>query len=310
MSYETGAIKTHVAHDLRVEGNWFVDNECMGVWLDNTWRRCRVTRNVFIGNRGRNIFFEMDNNTSETSSVVEYNIFLDGRPALALFGKGSPAEQPWKPWSVGIYGHDADGISINHNLFAGESYGMYFRKITNRKGGAASINAQANLFCSTSLPAVCLPADDPPDVCNNNFDSNVYPVMPRPFAATGWSLATGGVNKGALAKILEGTGEDVSVPFGDPAKSPSGYLLNLDQWRKGTGFDQGSAAAQVSCSFDRSSGVLALDVSEAALKVAVPAPKGSEGDYFGEKISGSLPAGPFASVKPGKQSFKLAMPVR
>ena len=309
-SYETGGIKTHAAHQMLVADNWFIDNDCMGVWLDNTWKNCRVTRNVFMGNRGKNLFFEMDNNTPDTASLVDHNLFLPGRPELPVAGKGEPGKQPWQPWSVGVYGHDADGVRITRNLFASEGYGIYFRKITNRKGGAAHISTSGNIFAGTNLTAVCLPLETPPLVQGNRFEANVYPVATRSFAATGWSLATGGADKASILRILElaGSPSTQASPFGDPAKSPSGYYLSLEQWRKVMNFDHVSLAAGVACTFDRNTWTLSLDIPSSALQVNLPPESGLDTDFLGQPVSIPARPGPFGALKPGLQRIQLSAP--
>jgi hypothetical protein len=313
-AYETGGIKTHAAYELRIERNWFLDNECMGVWLDNTWRSCRLSRNVFAGNRGRAVFLEMDDNTLRAACVVDCNLFLGGRPELvsALANRSSSAEA-WRPWCAGIYGHDADGVRILHNLFAGDGYGLYFRKITNRKGGAAYINVLGNLFVGENLTPVCLPVDNPPAVQENLFDANIYPP-PTPttrFALTGWSRDPKiGLDQPGVDRILATVGGATrSLPqFGDPAKPPAGYYLDLAQWRTLMRGDRGSAEAKVTCTVDRTTWTLTLDVPEAARRVRVPAVPEVQRDFLGQPISGSVGAGPFATLAPGSQRIQLHYP--
>jgi hypothetical protein len=314
-AYETGGLKTHGAYELRVEGNWFVDNECMGLWLDNTWRSCRVSRNVFLGNRGRAFFLEMDDNTPRTACLVDCNLFLDGRPELvsALVAPPSARPQPWRPWIAGIYGHDADGARIVHNLFAGEGYGLYFRKISARKGGAAYLHAAGNLFVGETLTPVCLPVDNPPLVRENFFEANVYPAASAAtrFAVTGWSrVPTSGVDQAGLERVLNTVGGPArSLPqFGDPAKAPAGYTLDLEQWRSLMRFDAHSVQVNVRCSLDRTTWTLALEVPEAAARVQLPGGPELPGDFFGRPFPAPVPAGPFANLGPGAHRIRLPMP--
>jgi hypothetical protein len=313
-AYETGGIKTHAAYGLRIEGNWFLDNECMGVWLDNTWRSCRLSRNVFAGNRGRAVFLEMDDNTPQTACVVDANLFLGGRPELVSALAGRPAApQVWRPWCAGIYGHDADGARILHNLFAGEGYGLYFRKITGRKGGAAYLTASGNLFVGENLTPICLPVDHPPAVRGNFFDANVYPE-PGPstrFAITGWSTdPKTGLDQAGLARVLALVGGPARVlpPFGEPGKPPAGYYLDLEQWRRLMGCEQQSVAAKITCALDRKTWTLRLTVPEAAARVVVPLAPELQRDFLGLPFSGWLHPGPFASLGAGTHVIKLPPP--
>lgn len=310
-AYETGGIKTHAAYELRIEGNWFLDNECMGVWLDNTWRSCRLSRNVFVGNRGRAVFLEMDNNSPRTACVVDCNLFLGGRPELvSALATPSAIPQIWRPWSAGIYGHDADGVRILHNLFAGEGYGLYFRKITNRKGGAAQINAIGNLFVGENLAPICVPVDNPPAVRENYFDANVYPegTPATRFVVTGWSKdPKTGLDQLGLERILSTVGGPARSlpPFGDPAKPPAGYYLDLAQWRTLMRGDQGSVAAKATCILDRLTWTLNLEMPETASRLGPSAAPELQRDFFGQPFSGFAPAGPFAKLGPGTHRVRL-----
>ena len=307
-AHETGGIKTHAASQMLIADNWFVDNECMGAWLDNTWKSCRLTRNVFAGNRGKALFFEMDNNQAATASLVDHNIFLPGRSELAVGSTEDTAKQPWRPWTVSVYGHDADGVRLTHNLFASEGYGLYFRKLTDRKGGAARIRATGNLFAGGEMTAVCLPVENPPLVEGNCFEANVYPPGVRVFAATGWSLASGGVHKLSVEKLHQQIHDPAPLAFGDPAKPPAGYYLNLDQWRSVMGFDHASRSAAITYTFEANTGTLNLDLPAEVLQVAAPAEAGLDSDFFGQPVSASATVGPFATLKSGKQKLPLPVP--
>lgn len=313
-AYETGGIKTHAAFDTRIEHNRFVDNDCMGIWLDNTWKNARVSRNLFLGNRGKDIFFEMDDNAAPTAALVDANIFLPSRPELIAAPKDAaqPLASPWKPWSASIYGHDASGIRITRNLFASGGYGLYFRKITSRKGGAANLQATGNLFAGEKMTAVCLPLDNPPFVQNNQFNWNVYPASPHPFVLTGWSHPKGWTDPDAVARILTlwksngAHGENPeSFRFGDSTKPPAGYHLAPEQWRAVTGFDADSLNASIQITVDREHATLMLTLPPAVAAMKAPREAGLECDYFGRPFPATGPAGPFAELKPGRQQIML-----
>ncbi len=310
-AFETGGIKTHAAYGLRIECNWFLDNECMGVWLDNTWRSCRISRNVFAGNRGRAVFLEMDNNTARTACVVDCNLFLGGRPELvSALAVRSAAPEIWRPWSAGIYGHDADGVRILHNLFAGDGYGLYFRKITGRKGGAAFITVLGNLFMGERMTPVCLPVDNPPSVRENFFDANIYPAASAAtrFAVTGWSRDPKvGVDRVGLDRLITSAGGAASglPPFGEAGKPPAGYYLTFAQWRSALGHDPHSATIASTCDLERTAWTLELSVPETVPVVNPGAAPEVARDFFGEPLSEARIAGPFASLRAGRQTMKL-----
>ncbi|HWH70994.1 MAG TPA: hypothetical protein VNT26_16515, partial [Candidatus Sulfotelmatobacter sp.] len=302
---------THLAYELRVEDNWFIDNDCMGLWIDNTWRKVRIARNIFLGNRGQDIFFEMDDNTPATASLVDHNLFLPGRPELLPAPKDPNAPGPkWSPWSVGIYGHDADGVRIFRNYFAGEGYGLYFRKMTDRKGGASYISASGNVFANSNLTAVCLPAENPPLVRSNWFEANVYPAAARPFVAHAWSIKTGGADAGVIARLSRAVSPDATAqPFGNPAKPPYGYFLSLKQWQTVMNFDQHSRMVAVPWTFDRQTWELTVTLPDELSGIPVPSEREAGEDFFGRPTSAGALAGPFENLTPGKHILKLPRPV-
>ncbi len=312
-AYETGGIKTHQAFGLRIEENWFVDNRCMGVWLDNTWRNCRVSRNVFVNNRGRGLFLEMDDNTPETACLVDCNVFLNGPPRFNPGGKPDESQTiPTRPWSVGVYGHDADGVRCVRNLIAGDGYGFYFRKITNRKGGAAYIEATGNLLIGDDMTAVCLPADRPPTVHDNRFEANVYPGTSADarFVVTAWCSDTGRKLPELLQRIeatIRGWGDD-PVPFANPEQAPDGYRLTLEQWRRLTGFDARSVAVRSRCVLDRNTWTLTLTLPAEAARVSVTRDPRVTIDLLGTPFTGDEPPGPFAGWKGETAVFSLPKP--
>lgn len=307
-SYETGGIKTHGAFGLHVEGNWFADNECEGIWLDNTWKNCLIARNIFLGNRGKNVFFEMDDNDAKTPSEVCDNVFLLGRPPLRPVG--SQPAPPWSVWPVGIYGHDASGVRIEHNFFAGDGCGVFFRKMDDRKGGAGRISMNANFFAGRGLNAVCLPIDNPPNVRDNLSDFNIFPSFPRPFAATGWSLPKGVVDRKGVEKIFHratAAGGEV-VCLGKSNTPPPGYELSFDQWRKVMNFDHHSVAADIGWELDRKNWRINLTIPELPLLGKHPNESLVETDFLGRPFSDSVEAGCFGYVKSGVNSIQLPAP--
>ncbi|MCP4375444.1 MAG: hypothetical protein GY794_04630 [bacterium] len=294
---ETGAIKTHLAFDMIVEQNWFIDNDSMGVWLDNTWKRCRITRNVFLGNRDKDVFLEMDDNKMDTAALVDNNIFLPGRPR---FGRNPIME-------CGIYGHDADGAIIVNNLFAGKGVGVYFRSCSStRKGNASNVIANANIFCDSLKTTVNLPIHYPPRITGNKFDGNVYPTSSR-FQITGlvkgWSP-----EKEAIKKINR------LLPAGKPAtydikKVDDGFRVNMAGWRDVMKFDTKSVNANVRCSFDRKRNVLRLAIPQSIAKFTVKRHPKLRRDFFGQELADKTATGPFAKLRNGTQQIKIKPPV-
>ncbi len=315
-AYETGGIKTHGAYGLRIENNAFIDNECMGVWLDNTWKSCRISRNTFAGNRGRALFLEMDDNSARTACIVDCNLFLDGRPDL-LSGLSTltPENQVWRPWIAGIYGHDADGVRIFHNLFSGQGYGIFFRKIADRKGGAADIAVVSNLFVGTALTPVCIPTDNPPMVRGNYFETNVYPAASDKtrFAVTAWSK---GPKEGLLDKpglqrleaLATASAERPVIRYGDTTKPPAGYQFGFAAWRSLSGCDKLSIQEPLRCTLDRSTWTLTLVVPATSQLPLAPVAAELQRDFVGKPFSKTAAPGPFAPLKSATYIIKLPIP--
>jgi hypothetical protein len=150
-------------------------------------------------------------------------------------------------------------------------------------------------------------------VQENFLDANVYPeaTPATRFAVTGWSMdPKSGLDRPGLERVLATVGGPARSlpPFGDPAKPPAGYRLDLAQWRALMHGDQNSAEAKVNCTVDRATWTVTLEVPESARRVRLPVAPEVARDFHGRPISGSVWAGPFANLGPGPHREILRLP--
>lgn len=117
--WEQAGVKCHHFTDGLIERNYIADNyDTCGVWLDNQFMNCRVTRNVIHRNGHAGIFLEMSDYDYD-QLLVDNNIIIGNRRNA-------------------VYIHDASGATFVHNLLAGTEdtpgYGqaVFIRQTTQR----------------------------------------------------------------------------------------------------------------------------------------------------------------------------------
>ncbi|HZK95522.1 MAG TPA: right-handed parallel beta-helix repeat-containing protein [Prolixibacteraceae bacterium] len=159
---EEAGIKCHFLYDGLIEGNILRDNDCAGIWLDNTWYNTRITRNLVLNSTGQGIFIEMGSG----KCLIDNNIV-----GFTKLGDG-------------IYTHDASGVTIAHNLlFANSHYGIYMRTVSERtahseNGLEESVKTSNqrilnNIFVDNYRGNICLPLNS--ERGKNNFsDYNLF----------------------------------------------------------------------------------------------------------------------------------------
>jgi parallel beta-helix repeat protein len=237
---EMGGIKLHFCTNTLIEGNLIRDNDCYGVWLDNTYRGARVTRNVLINNQREGVFIELGHGPC----LVDNNVVAYTRAG------------------AGIYCHDAAGVHICHNLcFANSHFGIYARTVTERqfkragrgRGGARHLRVLNNLLIDNYRGHVCLPPDS--DVSGDNLcDYNllVNGVHPHWEGLGAHKFAVndndGMTDRSLIVEALRRALDEAGVP---PERRPNldawndMPYVNLEQWRLVTGFDTHSVAPVV-----------------------------------------------------------------
>jgi parallel beta-helix repeat protein len=160
---EAAGIKVHQFFGGLISGNTVTGNDAYGIWVDNGYAGCRLTRNLCLGNRGAAIFIEM----GRGRCIVDHNI-------CGLTSRGE-----------GIYVHDASDVLIAHNLvFNNAHLGIYARKVTERECvdeldpphaevGCSRVEVRANLFIDNYRGQLSLPLASPHSR-DNQSDYNLF----------------------------------------------------------------------------------------------------------------------------------------
>ncbi|EIQ01217.1 Glycosyl hydrolase catalytic core [Opitutaceae bacterium TAV1] len=229
--WEQAGVKLHAAIGARIEGNLFRDNHAHGIFIDNQYANARVTRNIILGSAGAGIMFELGHGPA----VVDRNVVAFTRALHEFFG------------GDGIYGQDASGVTIAHNLlYSNIRHGVYFRHNENRKTGGKKASAAEhnrvfnNLIFDNAGAAINLPADGP-TTAGNVSDYNIVSQRLARFIANQVPKTT---PKNAPS-VLNEFRRRLS-PGGDAARVASrkdystwtlGDGLTLDEWRALTGRD-------------------------------------------------------------------------
>ena len=318
-SPETGGIKTHNAHDLVIEQNLFLDNDCEGIWIDNTVRNARVSRNAIVNSNGVAMFFEMDDSTGQDASVFDNNVIFGVRKSI----KG--ASYAFKH-TAGVYLYDFGGLVCTHNLIAGTQQGFYARKGgTARKGPPSNISVVNNLFADNRRWQVALPWDwteDDTGARDNRCDCNIYQGTRDFVLHTFGHLAYRRFRdpdadimlsqrklQAAIEAAWASAAPDkpsLSRPFEDENR---GYYVDFDQWRRLREFDDASRfAPEIDLQLDRNTLTLEITMDQTIDQVAATNELGGttiEVDYFGRPIGETSRVGPFQQLAPGPNRFPL-----
>jgi hypothetical protein len=318
-TWEVGAIKFHYAYYSLIEGNLIRDTDGFGVWIDNTYYKGRITRNVILNSQLAGVFIEL----GEGPFLVDNNII-----AYTRHGDG-------------VYAHDASGFTIAHNLiYSNAHYGVWTCVATDRRsrGGVASASRHRvynNLIFNNGAGSISLPfpferAED------NVSDGNLFmaggamidgtPVtfryndnhgqVPARTVLSGLRDAAAGLEPGQCVDL---TGLE---------RRPE---LTLEEWRALTGNDRnsritrierdivGTFALEVRMNFRKPSSREDFNVAREAggweviddlWQVGTVPLEGMDCDFLGHPFpeAGALP-GPFQQVRKGPNRF-LVWPVK
>ncbi len=273
---EVAGIKVHFFIDGLIEGNLVRDNDAHGIWLDNTYRDARVTRNVVVGNRSSGIFVELGNGPV----LIDNNVIANSRLG---FNQRDPRGD-------GLYSHDASGITFAHNLVFGcQSFGAFHRKVTDRRqAGASHIKLINNIFLDNHAGCINLPFPGP-HAQQNRSDYNLLGT--GDFVVNHW----GGIRRDELiARVEARIGHRPTLWHDvDPR-------LDLDEWRTTMSWDLHSSmadGAQASLSQDMA---LSIDLGNSVSGLKTVPVAGVTRDFSGDHLAqdGALP-GPFQRLSIG-----------
>lgn len=302
-TWEVGGIKFHFAYYSLIEGNVIRDTDGFGIWMDNTFYKCRITRNVIVNNYLAGVFPELG-----------YGPLLIDNNVIAYTRQGD-----------GIYSHDASGFTIAHNLiYSNANYGVWTVVATDRGGPGAPAKSSHqrmynNIIFANHAGAIGLPF--PFDRAQDNIsDANLF-------------MGDGSMDEEStgLAPIFRYHGSHNRVPMEKitaaldalrPEQRPNVKQwserpdLTLDQWRALSGNDRNSLVTRISddilglhtleVRFNfRRSGRNASPVEELWKVHSVPV-EGVDADFFGNPLpkDGALP-GPFQNVVKGPNRWLL-----
>jgi hypothetical protein len=298
-TWEVGGIKFHFAYYSLIEGNLIRGTDGFGIWMDNTWYKCRITRNVIVDNYFAGIFAEL----GEGPLLIDNNIV-----AYTRHGDG-------------VYSHDASGFTIAHNLiYSNANFGIWTVVATDRGGrpqGLVTSSHQRiynNLICANNAGAISLPF--PFERAQDNVsDANLFggeTSMDSTLTAQSPTFRYNDSQKRVSPETIAAQFARVVESF-PPEKRPNlaRWLerpdLTLEEWRAFSGNDRASLVASID------SDMLGLHTLEIRLNLTRghdhPVPidelwkihcvrvEGVDSDFLGAPLpkDGALP-GPFQNV--------------
>jgi len=309
-SYEAAGLKTHIFYNGLIEGNLFLDNNCPGIWMDNTYSHDRVTRNLILNSVEEGIFVEMG-----------FGPLLIDDNVIAYTRTGD-----------GIYAHDSSGITVAHNLLLGNSdWGIRMRVVADRKalvtdqslanyGTIALVQTSnerilENLLIDNYGGAITLPPHWSRS-SNNISDFNAFATGSQ----THWSGVYGPMfafdDCGGRVKPDE-LKQDVfahlqNLPQAEwPANGlwAQSHLLTLNQLQAVSGYEKHSLIARFKSPSTINPDSRMLSLTELELSVPggdAPAVAGVDRDFLGHELPEKNPLpGPFQNLHPGENDLLL-----
>lgn len=296
--WEQAGVKCHSFDEGLIEGNYIASNyKTYGIWLDNQFLDCRVTRNIIRDNGRAGVFLEMSDYGFD-SLLIDHNIVLDNHENA-------------------IYIHDASGATFVHNILANtrstKGYGqaVYARQLTERTRTGYHTFSRNLIIGNAKGVEVNYPVADRSGPYR--FDGNIYSAASREHA------------------FVVNARSDKPVPW---SESVFAQLIHRDVGNDADGLRIEGQVAQMTletwCSFWRTHRLLndvssqLLPKSEVEYDAAThdltiglardlpisDLPRGSmpeSVDYFGQKLSAEQPvvAGPFQSLTRRQNTFRI-----
>jgi parallel beta-helix repeat protein len=327
---ESGGIKLHFAHRVRIEGNLIRGNDCSGVWLDNNWREARITRNCIVGNAGAGVFMEL----GDGPMLIDNNVIAYTRGGMSLAGDG-------------IYSHDASGVTVAHNLLwfntnfgvwshVGSERGVNFFQAASRRERQAAARAGAatgfhgyvrrvwpelagrrrpaeqsrwsvlnNLILGSGRGAMSLPPAGPRSRGNRSesnvlaagYDLRISETFGSPMDQPLFVLNTN-KDRVPLTQLAQRL-KSLAAPLRPNAALWREFpLLTLPQWRQLTGWDRRSGVPillrpRLGCN----ELVVEFIMDDAAARACCRPVPGVTRDYHGRRLPRRPLAGPFQALQ-------------
>ena len=300
LSWETAGVKFHGFYNGVIEDNLIEGNDTWAIWLDNGYKGSVVKANLLINNLWGGIFLEMGAGPLDIINNVIANS-VSGNEAFHRGGHG-------------IYGHDASGVNIYHNLlYCNSGFGVTGRIVADRlvngqPATASEWDVKNNLFVGNKLGniAFTVPCDRSAD---NTSDFNVFLNGGVNESAGYFSLNT--VNtpmlKNGSAFIKEYLTRTIISNKLSAVESPDIKVwddipyLTFKQWQAVLGCDQNSKRLPRNNSTTIRQALYQFQaVAESGLFAnKFPRIKKLDSDYFGNMTGGQeVYAGPFQSPPP------------
>lgn len=304
---EWAGIKFHDCDGARIEDNLIRDNEGYGIWLDNRFYDTRITRNLILNNRMAGIFYELGHGPA----LADNNIIAYTRARGAYYN------------GMGIYAHDAAGLTLAHNLLLENAgSGVTVRTTSKREFAGYPVHSSGqrilnNIFSGNAGPAINLPLEN--DLARDNrsdwnllFGTHEYwqglENWPGLFAVNLFvSSLSAEQYQQRVAQALSKNGLPLTQ-LPELQLWRRNPLLSLQQWRAVTGNDVHSVEAGkgLECHLKPGPLLLACKAGETLLKLRCPPVPGCERDYAGDAATGAavLP-GPLQNLQPGENEIPL-----
>jgi parallel beta-helix repeat protein len=292
---EWAAIKMHES-DALVEGNLVRNNYCHGIWLDNGYNKARITRNLITNNQGAGVFIEL----GAGRCLIDNNIISDTTP-LNTFYNG-----------VGIYAHDASGLTVAHNLLLNNSSAaVRMTRVTKRQISGRDTEASdeiiVNNIISGNRTGVELPF--PSEVSRNcRSDWNVF-FNHRDIFRFVYCLGQPG-KENIETQIKEKAGAALGEDFAAWQKNG---MASQKLWRAVTGWSRNSLVMEnkdLKCKLKIFENTITVTVNnDKLLQMNCPPVESVKEDFTGTPlIPEHVIPGPFQKLKPG-QNYYMLFPV-
>jgi hypothetical protein len=308
LAWETGGIKFHGFHDGVIRDNLIEDNDTWGIWFDNVYRGSRIEGNLILGNMWGGIFLEMGSGPVYiVNNIVAHSVSGD-----EYRHRGGH----------GIYGHDAGGAKIYHNLFYGNAgFGVTANVVCDRPGGvhdlceASDWDVRNNLFIGNKLGHLaftvpCLRSR------NNLADHNIY-MNGNINPGTGFfgintvnTPATPGFHAKGIREYLKALIEDKAVDRQTELIIENWTTLpylTFKQWTSIMDMDKNSRLlpAHSDMTLRRKLYQWQMSPELDIYRTRFPALPAVASDYFGQAMGDSVFAGPFQPERTPPEIFHL-----
>ncbi len=288
---EWGGIKLHHAYQTVIAANIVRFNEGAGIWLDNGYNHAHVTGNLVVGNRLAGIMMEL----GAGSVLIDHNIVAHTRSDGGFYD------------GIGIYAHDASGLTVAHNLLLGNAgAGVLQRTVSARAYGGKPVGTSDNqivnnIFLNNEKGAISLPFENSV-ATGNHCDHNLFLGGGAFFRLNKYSRDTF-----AWEDVWTKLREAELLAEDETPTGPGVFRqLDLDAWRAATGWDRDSvAAAAKGWEILPYRMLLRLDVPEALLALACPPVPETTVDFQGFPREGNGTPGPFQNLASGKHELPL-----